>query len=179
MANAIYSNAIVKSLENYLLGKDRLTRMTDASSPEDALKVLSEVNFGEGVNISSPMEFEKLIIAEQNKFYKFISETCADKAFKEFFLVKNDFHNAQALIKSKYLKIDAEKMLVPNGLYDREIMKEKIMTDEYKDFNKELSDALIKAELGLCQGKHVYDKKRTIREKDLKREQEREIKNYK
>ena len=39
--------------------------------------------------------------------------------------------------------------------------------------------SLIKMELGLCQGKHTYDKKRSIMEKDRMREQEREIKNYK
>ncbi len=39
-------------------------------------------------------------------------------------------------------------------------------------------DALIKLELGLCQGKHTYDKKRSIMEKDLKREKDREIKKY-
>ena len=38
--------------------------------------------------------------------------------------------------------------------------------------------ALVKMELGLCQGKHTYDKKRSIMEKDVKREKEREIKNY-
>ena len=40
-------------------------------------------------------------------------------------------------------------------------------------------EALIKVELGLCQGKHTYDKKRSIMEKDLKREREREIKKFK
>ena len=39
--------------------------------------------------------------------------------------------------------------------------------------------ALIKIELGVCQGKHTYDKKRSIMEKDLKREKERELKKYK
>ncbi len=39
--------------------------------------------------------------------------------------------------------------------------------------------ALIKIELGVCQGKHTYDKKRDKMEKDLKRLKEREIKNYK
>ena len=39
-------------------------------------------------------------------------------------------------------------------------------------------NALIKMELGLCQGKHTYDKKRSLMEKDVKREKEREIKNY-
>ena len=38
--------------------------------------------------------------------------------------------------------------------------------------------ALVKIELGVCQGKHTYDKKRSIMEKDLKREKEREIKKY-
>ena len=40
-------------------------------------------------------------------------------------------------------------------------------------------DSLIKVEIGLCQGKHTYDKKRVKQEKDLNREKEREIKNYK
>ncbi len=38
--------------------------------------------------------------------------------------------------------------------------------------------SLIKLELGLCQGKHTYDKKKSIMEKDLKRDKEREIKRY-
>ena len=39
-------------------------------------------------------------------------------------------------------------------------------------------DALVKVELGLCQGKHTYDKKRVKQEKDLDREKMREIKNF-
>ncbi len=38
--------------------------------------------------------------------------------------------------------------------------------------------SIIKMELGLCQGKHTFDKKRSIMEKDRMREKEREIKNY-
>lgn len=38
-------------------------------------------------------------------------------------------------------------------------------------------NALIKVELGLCQGKHTYDKKRSKMEKDLIRESQRLLKN--
>ena len=38
--------------------------------------------------------------------------------------------------------------------------------------------SLIKVEFGLCQGKHTYDKKRSLMEKDKNREKEREIKKY-
>lgn len=37
--------------------------------------------------------------------------------------------------------------------------------------------ALIKVELGLCQGKHTYDKKRSQMEKDILRENQRNFKN--
>jgi SsrA-binding protein len=39
-------------------------------------------------------------------------------------------------------------------------------------------DALIKVEIGLCKGKHTYDKKQTLMDRDIKRSMEREIKKY-
>ena len=38
--------------------------------------------------------------------------------------------------------------------------------------------SLIKVEIGLCKGKHTYDKKQVIKERDLDRSTNREIKNY-
>lgn len=40
------------------------------------------------------------------------------------------------------------------------------------------SGSLVKVELALCKGKKSYDKKRSIAERDVKREMEREIKRY-
>jgi len=33
-----------------------------------------------------------------------------------------------------------------------------------------IKDSLIKVEIGLCKGKHTYDKKRSLKEKDIERE---------
>ncbi len=38
--------------------------------------------------------------------------------------------------------------------------------------------SLVKVTVGLCKGKHTYDKKQSIKEKDLTRTVERELKNY-
>ena len=38
--------------------------------------------------------------------------------------------------------------------------------------------SLCKIKLGLCKGKHVYDKKQSLKERDVKRSMEREIKDY-
>ena len=40
-------------------------------------------------------------------------------------------------------------------------------------------DSLVKIEVGLCKGKQNFDKKETLKEKDIKRDMERAIKNYK
>lgn len=42
-----------------------------------------------------------------------------------------------------------------------------------------LEKALIKVEVGVCKGKHTYDKRETLKEKDIKRQTDREIKDYK
>ena len=42
-----------------------------------------------------------------------------------------------------------------------------------------LKGSLIKVEIGLCKGKHTYDKKQTIKERDLDKEAQRAIKYYK
>ncbi len=39
-------------------------------------------------------------------------------------------------------------------------------------------DALVKVEVALCKGKHTYDKKKSIAERDRKRETDRAIKEY-
>lgn len=38
-------------------------------------------------------------------------------------------------------------------------------------------DALVKIEVALCKGKHTYDKKQSLAERDVKRSTERDIKN--
>lgn len=39
-------------------------------------------------------------------------------------------------------------------------------------------DSLVKVELGLCRGKHTYDKKKSLAERDMKRDLERQLKEW-
>lgn len=42
-----------------------------------------------------------------------------------------------------------------------------------------LKDNFVKLEIALAKGKHLYDKKKSLAEKDIKRDTERQLKNYK
>jgi SsrA-binding protein len=100
-------------------------------------------------------------------------------------------HNGELFIKNMHVAVyeKAGAYNVKDSRRDRKLLlhKEEIIKLKSKVEQKGLTlvplkmyfkDALIKVELGLCQGKHTYDKKRSLMEKDVKREKEREIKNY-
>ena len=100
-------------------------------------------------------------------------------------------YNGELLIKNMHVAVydKAGAFNVRDSKRDRKLLlhKDEIIKLNSKVTQKGLTlvplkiyfkQALIKMELGLCQGKHTYDKKRSIMEKDIKREKEREIKNY-
>lgn len=100
-------------------------------------------------------------------------------------------HDGEVFIKNMHIAVydKAGAFNVKDSRRDRKLLmhKEEIIKVGAKIAQKGLTlvplrlyfkQALIKIELGVCQGKHIYDKKRSIMEKDLKREKEREIKKY-
>lgn len=101
-------------------------------------------------------------------------------------------HNGEVIIKNMHIAVydKSGAFNTKNSRRDRKLLlhKAEIIKLSDKVNQKGLTlvplkiyfkDALLKMELGLCQGKHTYDKKRSIMEKDLNREKERQIKNYK
>lgn len=156
MDNSIYANARAISLQNFLLGADRLGRMAECGSKTEALKILAEVNFGEG---AAGDGYEAIIAAEENKFFDFVREVSPSENFKKYLLIGNDYHNAEVFSRCKYLKIQPEKMLVGGGLYKTEQLKDWIFADDYKNLGKILADTLLEADnifvLGKADGKTI------------------------
>lgn len=100
-------------------------------------------------------------------------------------------HNGEMLIRNMFISVydKATAFNEKNARRDRKLLlhKTEILKLKEKIEQKGLTlvplkmyfkNALIKIELGLCRGKHTYDKKQSLKEKDLKREKERIMKNY-
>ena len=69
MPNSIFANARAAALSGGLLGAERLNRMIDCASPEDALKILREVGFGAGA-AADGSETETLIVVVDEQHLK-------------------------------------------------------------------------------------------------------------
>lgn len=97
----------------------------------------------------------------------------------------------QMILKNMYIKpYEKSTAFIPDERRDHKLLMHK------KEIEKLLSkvqvkgytliptkiyfkNSLVKVEVGLCRGKQNYDKKSTLKEKDIKRDMERTIKNYK
>ena len=139
----VYSNARVKSLENGFLSQDKINRMVFAESLEEAVRVLIESGYGAGT-IADAYDFEKILSAEDEKVSAFMAESTVPKMGLETFLMKNDYHNAKAIVKAKYLHSDEDisYMLAPKGLYDIAELKTMIFNDNYSSLSPIMAQAL-------------------------------------
>lgn len=145
MSNTIYAVARAKAKEASLLGQNRLNRMIDSSSFDEAIKILAEVGFGGG-SLDDTADFEKLISSETALLYDFIKEACPTEEVKKFFLISNDYENAKAFVVNKYLKTDVSLSLTNDGLYKKDFMLDKILTDDYRFFTDNLKKALLESD---------------------------------
>ena len=102
------------------------------------------------------------------------------------------FSNGEIFVKNMHIAVydKSGAFNVRNAVRDRKLLlnRAEIIKLSSKVAEKGLTvvplklyfkGALIKMELGLCQGKHTYDKKRTLMEKDIEREKERFLKSVK
>ena len=147
MASVLYASGRAVSKEKSLLGDDRLKRMIDGGETE-ALKILSEVGFGAGDAVGETID---AVSAEETaRLCAFIKEAAPDDKTAKFFLYPNDFKNAEALVKSKYLKTETE--LSPNGLFDTKDLKEKIFSDNYVSLPPFMGKALFNSDKEFVEG---------------------------
>ncbi len=86
------------------------------------------------------------------KSYEKASFPVEEKRNRKLLLNKHEINKLSAKVKEKGLT------LVPLKIY--------------------LKDSLVKLEVGLVKGKHTYDKKQVLKEKDIERDTTRQLKNY-
>lgn len=99
------------------------------------------------------------------------------------------FYNGEIFVKNMHISVydKSGTFNTRDAVRDRKLLlkKSEIVKLSSKVAEKGLTvvplkmyfkDALIKMEIGLCQGKHTYDKKKSLMEKDIQREKDRYLK---
>ena len=119
--NDLFTSAVCKSREKYLLGQDKLLRLLDAPTYEDGLRLLNDFGFGRTAN-AQPL-LADILYAEEQSLIEFIKEYAPKSGSANYFLLGYDFLNAEALLKAKALNMDSQKYLTHAGLLSIEELK--------------------------------------------------------
>lgn len=110
-------------MENTFLNQEKFNRLVYSESVDEAMRVLQESNYGGGT-IAENGDYEKILRAEEDKVSAFMAESMPEGCGMESFLMKQDYHNAKALTKAKYMRIEnADFMLAPEGTVEISLLE--------------------------------------------------------
>ncbi len=156
-----YAVARVRVLEGRLLTKERMTRLAEADSPGDALRLLQEFGYGAAVgDIKSPDEYDRLIFAELSEAYALIEKISPDPGLTGLFRLQYDAHNLKVLLKQRLLEDASEEAYLMNvGTIPVEKLKACVLDKRYSILPEPFKLALNALEksfnAGMTDPKHI------------------------
>ena len=136
-AGLLYQNAKIKSKESELFGRDKMQRLTDAATAQEALRILQENGYPAG---DDPVE---ILAAAERDVTLFFKSAVVSGYGLELFLLPLDYHNAKVLAKKSYFGGNTD-CLGPNGLMETEVLSESIEKEDFSVMPVYMADAFRK-----------------------------------
>lgn len=126
-SSLVYAVARTRVLEGRLLTQDRLRRMLDAPSAQEAMRSLSEMGYGG----AQEGDIKLMIDQELSQAYRYVREVTPNVYATGAFLLKGDCYNLKTLFKGKVLGADAQHMLSDRGTIPVEALAAAAQNQDY------------------------------------------------
>ena len=137
--NYSFACASMVCREKYLLTQERIEKMLDSKTADDAVKILLELDYGDGDENISASAFEALLSRELVKTYEIVLSMVPEQAYFEIFLYPNDYHNIKALLKAEFLGIDASELLIDAGTIPAASLTDMVRNRDYMGMREEMA----------------------------------------
>jgi V/A-type H+-transporting ATPase subunit C len=140
----LFLSTRVKALERNLLTRERMERMLEGRTAEDAAKVLQECGYGE-MNRVGQQELDKMIADQRHKTMEDLSSVAPDPRLIDVFKIKYDYHNIKVLLKAEATGTNADRLLVEAGRVPTGQLADGMRTAELKGVSYTLRRAVSQA----------------------------------
>ena len=107
-------SARVRAMETKLLTREKMERLLDARSNEEAAKLIQECGYPE-LDPSRPEEMDAALFQVRRDTLEDLADSAPDSRFIQLFRLKYDYHNAKALLKAAAMGTDPASMLLDLG----------------------------------------------------------------
>ena len=140
----LFLSTRVKCLECSLLSRERMERMLEARTVEDAAKVLQECGYAEMARVSQE-ELDQVIAQQRHKTMEDLSSVAPDPRLIDVFKIKYDYHNVKVLLKADAMGVSADRLLVDAGRVKADVLADGLRNAELRGVSyilrKAVSDA--------------------------------------
>lgn len=140
----MYISARIRCLETKLLTRDRMERMLDARTNEEAVKILSECGYEELEPLTAAGLEASLAKAREDTFRE-LADFAPVPELVDVFRVKYDYHNIKALMKCAATGQDAARLLIDAGRVSADTIYTAFRTGETDGLPEALAKALTTA----------------------------------
>ena len=140
----LYISTRLRCLENKLLSRERMERMLEARSNEEAAKVLAECGY-QGLEKPDMEALSRSLSQARAETFQELREATPNGDIIDVFRIKYDYHNLKALIKSLSTGKSADSLLLEGGRFSPEEMKKAVLHGEPEQLTEALQSALRQA----------------------------------
>lgn len=118
-------SARVHAMEVSLLSRERMERMLEARTDEEAVKVLTECGYAE-LNQVTPEGVDRILAGQRETLLRELEGALPDPRFLEVFKIKYDYHNLKTLLKAEALGREHDRLLVDAGRIPAAELKQRL-----------------------------------------------------
>lgn len=137
-------SARIRAMENRLLTRERLERMLEARSNDEAVKVLTECGYGD-FGVLNPSSLEEKLKQSRSEIYQDLRSAVPDPRLIDVFRIKYDYHNAKVLLKSQAVGSDETRLLTDGGRYQAEALREAFLKEDFRNWSAPFREAVARA----------------------------------
>lgn len=138
-------SAMLRAREPRLLNRDRAERMLDASSFEEAAKLLTDCGY-EDMSQFSAREIEEALAKRRSEIFDELSRLCPDRELVDLFKMKYDYHNAKAILKGEAMGLEPARLLSGAGRVAPKVLLESFHEERYSALPPVLGAAMAEAQ---------------------------------
>lgn len=125
----LFLSTRVRSLEGSLLTGERMGRMLEAPSHQEALEVLHECGYG-ALPPPTQADIDQLLAQQRQTVLEDLAAFAPDPQVIELFRLRYDYHNVKVLLKAQALGTDAGHLLLDLGRVPRRELEERLRTGD-------------------------------------------------
>lgn len=142
-------SARIHAMENRLLTGERMERMLDARTAEEAAKVLTECGYPEFEDLT-PAGIERVLGQARLDVFDDLRKAAPDPAIVDVFCIQFDYHNAKVLIKAQATGKDPDGLFIDAGRYPAEKLAEDFGKDDLHNCTDRFRRAVTEAKESLA-----------------------------